>query len=253
MTMLRLAAIRIPVRIPVPAGAAPWIVGLFLAVILAVMIALTVRGWKSWAFAAWAVVALAWVSGAILKMAPSLNYSDLGRPIVFTVVFNVVSAAVLVWAALLVQGLRRRIDVGGALLAAVVYGLVGPPLSTVLAALMTPPPRPPVSLFLVGRVLAGAAFAAGLLVVTTVAVNHLRPLWRGLLAGLVAGTVIGTIARVAVYSAIARAAVPGPLVTLLWSVGEGLILGGLAAAAARWLRRDAQPGGVVFAPTGRAS
>lgn len=118
-----LATVRIRIPVPVTGEAGPWIAALFVALCVVVAVALTARLWKEWGFAAWAVIAVGGTVANVLR-----NVDRLGVDVIAgALVYNIVSAAVLVLAGLLFWGMRRRVDITGALAAAAAYGVAGPP------------------------------------------------------------------------------------------------------------------------------
>jgi hypothetical protein len=236
-----LAAVRIRIPIAVPEEAVPWIVGAFLLLCVVVAFVLTARLWKEWGLAAWAVIAVGGAAATVLRNAGRLGVDGVAG----TLVYNVVSAAVLVLAGLLFWGVRRRVDITGALLAAVAYGVAGPPLSLFASGVAIGAPRPVGALFSSGLALAAAAATAGLMVALAIAVARVEPLWRAVFAGLAAGTAIGEGLRLAVLGLFPRFTVARPAAAVAWAVVEGLILGALAAAALRTLKRERRDEGSI--------
>lgn len=241
MSSVLLAAIRIRLPRDVAEALLPWAYALIAALVVVVVVSLTARLWKVWGVAAWAIDTL---TETIVRLfthgVGSLNPT--------AIVLTAVDSAVLVWAALAVWGLRRQVDVKGALMAAVAYAVVVTAARWAVLSLWIGGGRP---IELIGLVVA-AGFAAGLLVTLALAVAYVSPLSRAAFIGLAVGTVVGAVLAQGVRMLLQPLDVQGSLFLIGRAVAAGLILGGLAFAAIRWLKPEEQAGRVVLAPAGRA-
>jgi hypothetical protein len=225
---------RIRIPIPVDADLQPWMLGAFVLLLLIVGVAFTAKLWKTWGLAAWAVLAAAALPAALVEFA---RLAGSGLPPGFawrSPILAVVGSGLLVWLALFFWGRRRKVDVAGALLVGIVYGLLMPP-STYLA-----------------DHLRSAAWAALLLTCVAVACRRIEPLARAVFAGLAGGMVIAHLGALTVGVLLERSLLS--FRGLPWAVAEGLIAGALAAGFIHWRKPESREVGPAPArSTGLAS
>lgn len=226
------------IRIAIPAD---WLVPILLLLLIAAVLAslaLQSRDWKRWGLPALSALVAADLIVDLLR-----SVTGAGGLLWALLVSGIVGNVLLVWAVLVVWGVRKRLDAASIALAAVVFAVTSSLATSWLVggsavwAILLPS--------IAGMTLWAACFLGALALLGT----HVRPAWAGVFAGAVVGTLIGGLASALVLPMISRGqAGPSLAAWIPWALARGVVTGALLAIAVRLLKPEQAWGRRVIAP-----